>query len=309
MTDPTPATPLQAEPPKRILLATDLSARCDRAVARASQLAAEWDATLFVLHVLEKEPPPNLPSWQKPQARAKDVAARIAEDFSDTLPVEVIIEAGSPAKAALKKCAELDCGLIVTGIASEESFGTAVLGSTVDRIVRASPAPVLVVKSPVRKPYSDLVVATDFSEPSRFSLESALHNFPEAKVTLFHAYRVPFAEFLDGESTREEFHRLAQGELAEFLEKSGLPPETRARLNCVIEYGAPDTLLGSYIEHHPVDLVVLGTHGRSGLSGLLLGSVAEGLLQLLPLDVLVVRPPLHDAAAARQAASAESPSP
>jgi hypothetical protein len=52
--------------PKKILLATDLSCRCDRAMDRAVALATEWQAQLVVLHVLQ-EPAPvtDLPSWRR----------------------------------------------------------------------------------------------------------------------------------------------------------------------------------------------------------------------------------------------------
>jgi len=47
-------------PPKKILLATDLSSRCDRALDRAAALAARWQSALVVLHVLEKFDPSTL---------------------------------------------------------------------------------------------------------------------------------------------------------------------------------------------------------------------------------------------------------
>lgn len=51
--------------PKRILLATDLSARCDEALDRAVQLAAQCGATMHVLHVIEKHAKFHLPSWRR----------------------------------------------------------------------------------------------------------------------------------------------------------------------------------------------------------------------------------------------------
>ena len=63
-------------PPKKILLATDLSARCDRALDRANQLVADWQAELVVLHVLdpaegfiESRHLDDLPRWRRPAER------------------------------------------------------------------------------------------------------------------------------------------------------------------------------------------------------------------------------------------------
>ena len=55
------------------------------------------------------------------------------------------------------------------------------------------------------------------------------------------------------------------------------------------EYGEPSALLQDMVQVRGVDLVVLGTEGRSGLAHVLLGSVAHRLLSRLSIDVLVVR--------------------
>lgn len=69
-------------PPRRIILATDLSARCDRALDRAAALASAWQAELIALHALEPledfhalSQERRLPSWRRPAD-----ATRIAED-------------------------------------------------------------------------------------------------------------------------------------------------------------------------------------------------------------------------------------
>jgi nucleotide-binding universal stress UspA family protein len=69
----------------------------------------------------------------------------------------------------------------------------------------------------------------------------------------------------------------------------GLPVSTQRTLQRVLEHGPPAELLADYIEHAQVDLVVLGSQGRSGLARVLLGSTAEHLLHALDCDTLVVR--------------------
>ena len=81
------------------------------------------------------------------------------------------------------------------------------------------------------------------------------------------------------------------GECARFLAASDLPDEARSRLRVVIEQGALETSLTRYVREQGVDLVVMGTHGRSGLMNILLGSAAARLLDWLPCDTLIVRAP------------------
>lgn len=61
-----------------------------------------------------------------------------------------------------------------------------------------------------------------------------------------------------------------------------------------VEYGHPATEIRSYVESTGVDLVVVGTHGRSGIERYLLGSVAEKLVRTAPVPVMTVRIPAAD---------------
>jgi len=68
----------------------------------------------------------------------------------------------------------------------------------------------------------------------------------------------------------------------------------RVRLHRVIRYGNPVREICRYTRKHSIDLLILGTHGRTGLSQLLLGSVAERVVRVSPCPVLTVRHPAHD---------------
>ena len=68
-----------------------------------------------------------------------------------------------------------------------------------------------------------------------------------------------------------------------------LDPIDVQRIDRVIEKGHPEVLLNDYVSHKEIDLVVLGTNGRSGFLKSMLGSTAENLLHLLECDTMVVR--------------------
>jgi nucleotide-binding universal stress UspA family protein len=179
--------------PRTLLLATDLSCRGDRALDRATELAAEWRARLVVLNVLQAPAPvTDLPSWRRPLDPHEAARRRVLRDLrgAEGLDLEVLVERGEPAPRILDVAGRLGCELIVTGVARDETLGRLLPGTTVEALVRRASVPVLVVKSRPRGAYRNVVVATDFSEGSRAALEAALALLPEARVRLFHAYHV-----------------------------------------------------------------------------------------------------------------------
>jgi nucleotide-binding universal stress UspA family protein len=284
--------------PKKILLATDLSSRCDRALDRAAHLAKLWNAQLLVLHVLEpardmleSERIRDLPSWRRSPDRVRVARQQIERDLLHDHPtVEVRVAEGEPA-ATIDAIARTEaCDLIVTGVARDETFGRYLLGATVDRLVRRTPVPILIVKRRL-KPYGEIVVATDFSEPSRHALNAAARFFPRCPLTLFHAFEIPFAGFLDKVGFREQFESVEKEASQRFLDGSDLPEELRRGVKVLVEYGPPDAMIQSYIQDRNVGLTALGTHGRSAVFDILIGSTAKRILDAAPSDVLLIRDP------------------
>lgn len=282
--------------PNTILLATDLSSRCDRALDRAVALAAEWNARLLVLHVLkERSEASSGPSWWQQKRDPKERArARVQRDLrgAEGVDLEVLVEQGDPEDVILRASQGRHCGLIVTGVASDETFGRALLGSTVDALVRRSEIPVLIVKSRPTGPYQNVMASTDFSEGSRAALGNAATLFPKAKLSLFHAFDLAFEGLTtDKVAAYNRGSSEAFTACRSFIEET---PETRDRVDevaIVCRQGDPGEHLQDLVEADGSDLIVLGTEGRTGLARMLVGSVAQRLLASLSVDALVVRRP------------------
>lgn len=288
--------PWMAGPPACLLLATDLSARCDRAIDRAAQLAGEWRAKLVVLNVLETPQAPDLVlKW----ANACDdencirIARRqIQRDLASLdIHTDIRIVRGETSSVIRETAIDANCGLIVTGMARNEILGRFLIGSTVERLARTVPQPLLVVRNRVHNPYRRIIVATDFSDSSRHALNAAIRFFPGRELILYHAHTAPLSETLDKAPNTSAGMSMAKKECSDFLSASNLPDDVRSRLQVVIEYGALETALVNYVREHDMDLVVMGTHGRSGLMNILLGSAAARLLDWLPSDTMIVREP------------------
>lgn len=134
-----------AVPIKRILLATDLSPRCDRALDRATILAEQLSAELVVTHVLEDiawDGDERAPSWRRPPDPLQAARRQFLRDVGGVAKkATILIEQGEPAEAILRVAEREGCGLIVTGVARDELFGRFSLGATVDGLLRRSRVP------------------------------------------------------------------------------------------------------------------------------------------------------------------------
>jgi nucleotide-binding universal stress UspA family protein len=287
-------------PPRRIILATDLSSRCDRALDRAAALAHGWQAELIALHALERvddfyasSPGGSLPSWRRPLDAARIAEDQLRNDMMEVpANVTVMVEKGRPSDVILRAVEARDCDLIVTGLARDETLGRFGLGTTVDRLLRRSSVPVLIVKQRTRSPYQNIIVATDFAESSRHALQAAARFFPDQKLSLFHAYE-PRVSGTGSSPARDEdeARKIAAGDCATFLATLDMPDDRKRGLGLLIEAGGPAHLIREYVRARGIDLVVMGTHGRSALVDIIIGSTAKEILSALSCDALVVREP------------------
>jgi nucleotide-binding universal stress UspA family protein len=141
-------------------------------------------------------------------------------------------------------------------------------------------------------PYRHILAPTDFSEPSRHALDVAadLALAFGAKLTLMHAFEVPgyaYAGINFGPvDLVTPMQDAAKDLLAQALEA------TRAKVpgaDAVLRLGLPWDQVLAVAEQVSADLIVMGTHGRSGIGRVLLGSVAERIVRHSPIPVLTIR--------------------
>jgi nucleotide-binding universal stress UspA family protein len=300
------ASSSERKPVCNILLATDLSARGDRALGRAIAIAAERQAHLTVLHAFEEFNESNLtyerqtqPSWRAPPDAISIAKLRIREGLEAELgdvveQATILIEEGEPADVIERVVTSQVIDLIVTGIAREGLFASrpVILGRTVERLLRRVSVPILIVRNRPRTAYRHIVVTTDFSEPSGYALQVALSFFTHQPLHLLHAFEMPHPGALfDLQRQVESFRQSQEIELHRFLASMVLPADARQRLVPHVERGHPAQLVREYVRDRGADLVVLGTRGRGAMLEVFLGSTAKSILSSLPCDALVVRAP------------------
>ena len=279
---------------KSILMATDLSARSDRALERAVEIARQRGAELLVVHVIDDDLAQPLAAAQQTAARQAIQAHIDSLDTKDGPDIKAETNLGRPYVDILEMSEKTDAELIVLGTHREDTFKDMFRGTTAERVVRAGAVPVLLVKDRTDGPYRRVMVGIDFSVYSRRALACAIELVPEGEFHLVHAYDVPFKGFLYGQDSRKEvseehragFEKLINEEMATFLTTlEGEPP----RFERIMQEGTVRDVLHQQIRSLSPDLLVIGTHGRTGVAHAILGSVAEDLLSEPPCDVLAVK--------------------
>lgn len=137
---------------------------------------------------------------------------------------------------------------------------------------------------------SNLLVPIDGSSQSEAALTFAVEEWPDAEVTLLHVVNPIEAGYsaTGGVPTGgEEWYAAAESEAEEVLAAAATGHDREFETR--IEVGSPSTTVVETIEDGPYDHVVLGSHGRTGISRILLGSVAEAVVRNSPIPVTVAR--------------------
>lgn len=282
--------PAQTRPPpaSRILLATDLSCRCDRAFDRALALAVEWRVKLTVVVAVEEAF--DEPSWRSHRAAATEAVKAELGPQLDASGVEwdALVRPGSPADVIRAAAGDDRRALILTGVARNELLGRSRPGRTVETLLREAPAPVLSVKTRGRAPYRHALVPTDFTAAAENALIRAVNLFPETRFVLLHAYRTPFAGFLSEKDDAADFRR--EGMEAQRLFEQRLAPRLLHHdlPESLLEYGLVDELVLDYAANRHPDLVVLGAHDPADWLANAVTGWAPKIIAAVRCDVLAV---------------------
>ncbi len=283
---------------KRILIASDLSERSQRALRRAVVLARQFDAQLTILRVVDDEQPQALIDEE---SRATERALREELDRCGgrdlNLAPAVCVVAGDPFRVIADEAKRLAVDLIVMGAHRKRLLGDIFTGTTIERVMRLGGRPVLMVNREGEAPYEKTLAAVDVSDASAHALQTArdLELLDPVRDAAVHGF-VPLGEgvmyYAGVERERVEEHVAvsagqARGAIAKFLRDHGFAAMSNLLL---IEKGTAFEAIESGVRQLQPDLVVIGTRGHGGLKRVLLGSVADEVVRRLECDVLAVPP-------------------
>lgn len=204
------------------------------------------------------------------------------------VPVELEVINGSPSWTLALRAKTSP--LLVVGSSSIDNF---TLGPVSKRIARKSQTDTLIVRRQPRVHYRKVIAAVDFSEQSRVAVEHSRSHFPDAELTLLYSLPTQFDPLLADAGLFEEevsasrvFRmRTANERMEEFSSRWGNSVRT------LVVDGPPISTIGETLRRRGSDLVVVANKGASSTRMVLLGTVAEGVAEEAPCDVLVARSP------------------
>jgi len=288
-------------PLQRILVATSLGELSDPVMRASLRLRELSGAELHACHAyslplaywaipsgfVEADPQMLDNARENYTALLGEQVERLGGEVDDF--TSLVIDAGAPHRILHQVADRLEPDLIVVGASETPAALRPLLGSTTDRVLRWARCPVLVVRGALELPPRRVLAAIDLSELSAQMLGRGLgllSGFGEPEERSAAAVFVLTEEERDrgGQFKPEQMERFAKEELERFLKRvdGGLEPRLRI--------GEPRQELLKEIAVNTPDLVMLGTHGRSGFERWLLGSVASDVVSTAPVSMLVIPP-------------------
>ncbi|MFW5950317.1 MAG: universal stress protein [archaeon] len=292
----------------RIVIAVDGSDESSHAARRGIGLAQVLDATVDVLHVVPQKSL-RLTQTANERTRLRDrgeaALAEIEELASEIdYPVTTQLSEGKPAAQISEYAAEQDADLIVIGRQGMTGLGKRLLGGVTEQVLHQSDVPVFVVPDTGQVPeeatgYGQVLIPTDGSENAEVATQYG------ATIAQPYDSDVHVLYVVDLQAAGGAFN--AGGLEKEFIERlEARGQEAVERIENKIEDAAPDldvltavertksfdgaaAGVREYVENNDIDLVVMGSHGRSNLRRQLLGSVASSVLRTIDVPVLIVK--------------------
>lgn len=286
-----------------VLIPTDGSDHSVRAAEHGHFLAQLFDATVHVINVVDIQ-----------GAAGMFDAGGIVQSINDQLIAEgeTAIEAveavvgerdsvttavvkGEPSEAILEYADDHDVDVITMGTHGRTGLNRYIAGSVTERVVRLADVPVLTVRatdqSQLVGEYDEVLIPTDGSEPAAMAID---HGLAIAQKT---GARIHAVNIVDVGDVAVSPNYTPPTEVIEHLESEGeaatdrIATQARARgLDAITEVreGFPASDLLDYADEHDIDLITMGTTGRTGLNRYLLGSTTERIIRHAEIPVLAV---------------------
>ena len=280
-----------------VLAATDLGEGADEALRQADVLARAAGVALHVCHVLPEAlrvdplfPQLNLrdaldaPELEREvgealEERVEAVTGRTGDDFV------LELSSGSAPAGIVEAADRIAAGLVVVGA---QGAGKKALGGVAERVVRHAHCHVLVARTCSG---AAVLAATDASEPAQAALAVAAAEAVrrEAPLVVVHCMDLLFPGVVGYElpPLGPDVIAAMRAQWVQRLEAS--LAQIKARGEVRVEEGPAGPLIAKLAAELPAALVVVGTHGHTGLRRLMLGSVAEAAVRTAPASVLVIR--------------------
>ncbi len=286
--------------------------------AIASALAKEHGAKLHLVHVAS-EPPRQ--SWWSRDSGAQEAyeaelvrkGARLEEMLTTArkngVEATTAIRTGAPDVELIREAVAVGADLVIVTDEFIHRKGKRGFGAVTMKLLRYCPVPVLAKRDPRKYRHREIVASLDLETNSGeanageanlneaiIAMAAAVAGRADAKITLFHAWSLWGEQMLrdhrqmQPEKLRELLAETKGGLEAEATRLSAFPALEGLEVGIELRKGEAREVLPEFVEEQKVDIVVMGTIGRSGLRGAIMGNTAERILNGLSCSVLAVKP-------------------
>jgi nucleotide-binding universal stress UspA family protein len=298
---------------QNIIVPIDFSKMSLQAIQVARQLARRFGASIHLAHVRHLNHPGDFvapappivpfsftPYEQDGEQTALKELKKVASEFGVSSVACDVLSGAPPFDEICRLAHTIPADLIVMSTHGRTGLKHVFLGSTAERIVQHSSCPVLVTRGTAlqanngsRFRIKSIVVPVDFSNCSREGLRYAIALATEfgATIILLHATYLGYVYSSEGTaiydipSLQKAARETAEGEMREFVRSVDFGP---VRFETVFTEGSPVLDICAFAKDNDVDLIITSTHGFTGFTHVLIGSIAEQVVRHAPCSVLVV---------------------
>ncbi|MGE5172555.1 MAG: universal stress protein [Betaproteobacteria bacterium] len=279
---------------KKILVAIDGSDSSRNALLQAFRLAVDEKCWITVASVV---PPYEgeieilgvkdiKAALRKPCDDALREAQRLAE--KERALIKTVCEEGEVHERIVDLAEAENCDVIVMGRRGMRPVERALVGSVTARVIGHTQRDVLVVPIGVKVGWKTIVLATDGSKYSAAAAERAIA-FAKAYVgelRVLSVVDVPAEFYAEAPAAVEDLVRKAKGFVADVKKQAD---DEGVRAETFVGEAEAYQAINNLAQEQKADMIVLGSHGRTGLRRLLMGSVTEKVIGYAPCPVLVVK--------------------
>lgn len=280
---------------KKIMLATDFSERSDRALRRATLLARQFGASLSIIHVVDDDQPRRIVDSERDAASALLAELRSTVQNVDGVSCEARLVLAAPFVGIARAAEEESPDLLAVGPHRRQALRDVFVGTTAERTIRTVACPVLMVNAPPVGPYGHVMLTTDLSEGAAQAAKTclALGIADGARASILHVFDAPAVHLAMSQAisaeARQAYLDAERKEASRNLSAFVKSLEWRSIRQIVREVrNTPAADILTEARRGSADLIVVGTHGRSGVAKFFLGSVAEAVLRMADRDMLVI---------------------
>ncbi|MBI4418762.1 MAG: universal stress protein [Ignavibacteriales bacterium] len=290
---------------RKILFPTDYSRCSNEALVRALWLAEHYGAELYILHVflpLENDPHgvshylPSLDSIQEQIDRLPGATrAGTSKTYTDIKTITDTVRGISAPSAILEYAGDHEIDVIVMGTHGRRGINRLMMGSVAEDVVRMAPCAVMSVRDPARRTSpAHVLVPVDFSDHSvqALSVARSLAADLDATIRVLHVIEevIHPSFYVTGQTSLSawfpELEATALKEMRRLTARAGGPD---VPIEYHIKEGRAAIEIVSFAKRQDIQLIVMASHGLSGIEHLLLGSVTERVIRLAPCPVLTLK--------------------